>query len=284
MRFRTIVSIVVVSSASFAQAQTSGGLAALVESGVEGPVIVADLVRFKPDGEARYKQYDDIAEKKVISLGGEYVFRGSAKVIPGIENKWDRLTLRKYPSVEAVMEMGSSTEYRGAFPHRMASVAESFVYAFSGELPAILGSDARDAMKLVPAPKTDDAVYMLNLLRFKEDGGELKYFREYGASVTPMIAALDGSATLNLKGIGPVIANESVDRLILVRYPSVEAFRDMIMSEAYQKVAHLRTESIEVGLLFPFSFQSGDTKEHVGARQSKLIDFGSKRASIGSHQ
>ena len=57
-------------------------------------------------------------------------FRGAAKDVPGIDPKWDRLTLRKYPSAQAVVDMGSSTEYRGAFPHRMAGVSASFVYAF----------------------------------------------------------------------------------------------------------------------------------------------------------
>jgi len=240
---------------TLANAQTAGGLAAIVEAGTEGPVIVIDLVVFKPDGEERYNQYDAIAESKVTSLGGEYVFRGSAKEIPGIESKWDRLTMRKYPSAKAVMEMGSSTEYRGAFPHRIASVAESFVYAFSGELPTILGSDSQDPMKPITPPKSSNAVYMLNLLRFKEDGGEMKYYREYGANVMPMITERNGGPEINLKGIGAVIANEEIDRLILVRYPSVESFRDMVTSEAYQKIAHLRTDSIEIGLLFPFTYQ-----------------------------
>jgi len=256
MRPTIIFALVLIFAVLPTNAQNAGGLAAIVESGVEGPVLVIDLVKFKPDSEARYNQYDAIAEAKVISLGGEYVFRGSAKDVPGVDNKWDRLTMRKYPSAKAVMDMGSSTEYRGAFPHRIASVAESFVYAFSGELPAILGQDARDPMNPVPTPKSEDAVYMLNLLRFKDDGGKMKYYREYGAAVVPMVTAKNGGPEINLKGIGPVIADEEIDRLILVRYPSVEAFREMITSDAYQKIAHLRTESIELGLLFPFAYEA----------------------------
>jgi uncharacterized protein (DUF1330 family) len=249
-----LVALTLIAS-TLAHAQTAGGLTAIVESGVEGPVIVIDLVKFKPDGEERYNQYDAIAKTKVISLGGEYVFRGFAREIPGIESKWDRLTMRKYPNAKAVMEMGSSTEYRSAFPHRMASVSESFVYAFSGELPAVLGSDASDPMRPIAPPKSADAVYMLNLLRFQDDGGEMRYYREYGANVMPMITERDGGPEINLKGIGAVIANEEIDRLILVRYPSVASFREMISSDAYQKIAHLRTESIELGLLFPFTHQ-----------------------------
>ena len=44
-----------------------------------------------------------------------------------------------------------------------------------------------------------------------------------------------------------------MDRLILVRYPSGEVFREMITSAEYRAVSHLRTEAIELGLIWPFS-------------------------------
>ena len=126
-------------AASTAQDAPRGGLAALAESGVEGPIVVMDLVQFKTDGEAGYDKYDKIAEAKLTALGGAVVFRGSALRIQGLPAaEWDRVTLRKYPSIQAVLAMGSSKEYRGAFPHRLASVTKSFVYAFSGELPSTI--------------------------------------------------------------------------------------------------------------------------------------------------
>ena len=229
-----------------------GGLADLLESGVEGPVVVVDLVKFKPDGAARYAIYDEIAEAKVKDLGGEVIFRGVAKEVSGFDSDaWDRVTFRKYPSMQAVMAMASSTEYQGAFPNRLASVAKSFVYAFSGELPSFVeGAKPRmHPMNAVSAPQSDDTVYMLNMLRFKPEGGERKFFLEYGAP-------REGhrpDPVLMLKGLGPVIADEAVDRLILVRYPSVEVFTAMVASPEYQAVSHLRTEAIELGLIWAFT-------------------------------
>ena len=218
------------------------GLAALAQSKYDGPIVVMDLVKFKPGGEAEYNEYDAIAEAKVRSLGGEVVFRGKAKQIEGLgEPKWDRVTFRKYPTPQAVVAMGSSPEYQGAFPHRLASVSDSFVYAFSGDSP------------LAPAAETVETVYMLNLLRFKKDGGLDTYFNEYGAAVRPLIESRGGGVVFNLEGVTPVISNERVDRLILVSYPSPESFRGMITSEAYRAVAGKRTDAIELGLLFPFS-------------------------------
>ena len=80
-------------------------------------------------------------------------------------------------------------------------------------------NESTEEPSVVPQPDSGDSVYMLNLLRFKNDGGEMQYYREYGAQVGPMIAKRNGGVVLNLKGIGPVIANEEIDRLILVRYP-----------------------------------------------------------------
>ena len=151
-------------------ASAQRGLAALAEAGVEGPVVVVDLVKFKPDGAARYAIYDEIAEAKLKDLGGEVIFRGVAANVPPLpSDEWDRVTFRKYPSMQAVMDMGSSKEYQGAFPNRLASVEKSFVYAFSGEMPSFdEGSKpCVHPMNVVPAPATSDTVYMLNLLRFK---------------------------------------------------------------------------------------------------------------------
>ena len=211
-----------------------------------------DLVKFKPDGAARYAIYDEIAEAKLKDLGGEVIFRGVAANVPPLpSDEWDRVTFRKYPSMQAVMDMGSSKEYQGAFPNRLASVEKSFVYAFSGEMPSFdEGSKPRThPMGVVPAPATSDTVYMLNMLRFKKDGGERKFFLEYGAPR----GGHKPDPVLILKGIGAVIADEVVDRLILVRYPSSEVFRGMITSPEYRAVSHLRTEAIELGLIWPFS-------------------------------
>lgn len=241
---------------TFLAGAQQGGLGALAQSGVEGAVVVIDLVKFRPDGAARYAIYDRTAEAKLKELGGSVIFRGVAAQVPGLpSDKWDRVTFRKYPSVDAVMAMGTSKEYMGAFSHRLASVAKSFVYAFSGELPSLAGSGSPglDPMNVVPPPASAEAVYMLNLLRFKEDGGRKAFFVKYGVPSGRHIKARGGGPVLILKGIGPVIADEEVDRLILVMYPSAKTFREMVTSDEYKAILPLRAEAIELGLVWPFS-------------------------------
>ena len=258
-----IALIISVSAVAQNAPPAGGGIGALLQAGVEGPVVVMDLVKFKSGGEAKYDIYDGIAEEKVKSLGGAVVFRGTAREVPGMKSgsidsqSWDRVTFRKYPSMQAVMAMAASTEYQGAFPNRLASVENSFVYAFSGELPSFEGGPppGNFPMPNLQPPPSSDTVYMLNLLRFTSEAGREQYYSKYGAATSPLINKRGGGAVYFLKGVGPVISDEKIDRLILVTYPSTESFVDMITSDEYRAIAHLRTDAIELGLLFPFSYK-----------------------------
>lgn len=253
-RFAVAIAFALLTISSWSQDRPApaGGLGALAQSGIEGAIVVLDLVKFKPGGEPKYDQYDAGAEAKVNDLGGEVIFRGSSTVVEGMDStEWDRLTLRKYPSARAVLQMGASPEYQAVFPLRMQAVERSFVYAFA----------ARDAQgqvadpSRIAAPNSPEAVFMLNLLRFKPEGGEEKFYGNYGAGVTPLVAKAGGRSVLRMKGITSVIADETIDVCILVTYPSASAFRAMITSEEYRAIAHHRTESIELGQIWPFSFR-----------------------------
>jgi|TARA_B110000914_G_scaffold19044_1_gene14431 uncharacterized protein (DUF1330 family) len=251
-----VSSFLVLSSVTNAQDSSAPtGLAFLAQSDWEGAVTVIDLVKFTPGGNESYDEYDRLAEEKLNSLGGEIIFRGYSTPFAGQASEreaaliggdasvlgWDRVTLRKYPSAQAVVDMGASSEYQAAFPHRVQGVEKSLVYAF-----------AANAMPKVPLADSRDGVYMLNLLRFNDDGGVAGY-RDYGTHVSPMIQQANGAAVLNMNGLTPVISEQEIDRAILVYYPSPEVFLSMVESAEYLAIAHKRIGSIELGLNFPFS-------------------------------
>ncbi len=262
----TILSILLVNTT--ASAQDVGGIADLLRANVEGPVVVMDLVKFKPGGEEKYAIYDGIVEEKLKSLGGAVVFRGTARKVDATKlngtepvphlhtlgavdhTSWDRVTFRKYPSMQAVMDMAGSTE--GALPNRLASVDASFVYAFSGEMPS--PPPRNFPMPVLSPPPSADTVYILNLLRFAGDAGREQYFTKYGPPASTGVKKRGGATVYVLKGVGPVISDEEIDRLLLVSYPSIETFLEMIASDEYQAIAHFRTDAIELGPLFPFSY------------------------------
>jgi uncharacterized protein (DUF1330 family) len=96
------------------------------------------------------------------------------------------------------------------------------------------------------------AVTMLNLLEFVPDGGRERY-AEYGTAVTPLLEKA-GARIVFAGDPGPVLLGEhSWDMVLLVEYPSRKAFLEMIGSEGYQAIAHLRTEALACGELHPLS-------------------------------
>lgn len=93
-------------------------------------------------------------------------------------------------------------------------------------------------------------VVMLNLLRFKADGGReryLEYVEHFRTTAAP-----HGAEVLYVgDGSTPLVAEEGQawDAVLLVRYPSRQAFSDMVRDPAYSAGTHLRTEALEEAVL-----------------------------------
>jgi uncharacterized protein (DUF1330 family) len=93
-------------------------------------------------------------------------------------------------------------------------------------------------------------VVMLNLLRFKADGGKeryldyVKHFRDtasrFGAEV---LYSGEGSTTLVAE------QGQDWDAVLLVRYPDRQSFSKMVADPDYSAGTHLRTEALEEAVL-----------------------------------
>ena len=93
-------------------------------------------------------------------------------------------------------------------------------------------------------------VTMLNLLAFKPDGGRERY-AEYGAAVTPLVEGRGGRIVFAGAPAAPLLGEEPWDLMVLVEYPSRQAFLDMVASEEYQAIGHLRSEALTRSELHP---------------------------------
>ncbi len=93
-------------------------------------------------------------------------------------------------------------------------------------------------------------VVMLNLLRFEPDGGRAGYQRyadHFRATATRFGAEIlyvgDGSTALVAE------QGQAWDAVLLVRYPSRQAFSDMVRDPEYGKGTHLRTQALTEAVL-----------------------------------
>jgi uncharacterized protein (DUF1330 family) len=96
-------------------------------------------------------------------------------------------------------------------------------------------------------------VVMLNLLRFRPDGGRERY-QQYVEALGAQIHDRYG-LTVDYLGAGgrALVAEDGQawDMVVLVRYPSRKAFADMVRDPDYQAVAHLRAEALLETVLQP---------------------------------
>jgi len=107
-------------------------------------------------------------------------------------------------------------------------------------------------------------IYMLNLLRFNADakypaGSEFaactgeQAFTRYKAAVEPLLKKAGGALQAMLECHANVIgeAGDQFDEMLLVQYPSKEAFLGMITSEDYQAIVVHRLAAVAHSLLIP---------------------------------
>lgn len=96
-------------------------------------------------------------------------------------------------------------------------------------------------------------VVMLNLLRFREEASEpaegmsgREAYQRYGAEALPHLSDAKAEIVWMGNATGTVIgpADEAWDQVILVRYPSVKAFLEMVSKPAYQQIARFRTAAL----------------------------------------
>jgi uncharacterized protein (DUF1330 family) len=91
---------------------------------------------------------------------------------------------------------------------------------------------------------------MLNLLAFKPESGRERY-EEYGDAVAPLLEKAGGRIVFVGEPAAALLGEGSWDLVVLVEYPTRQAFLNMIGSAEYQAVGHLRTEALTRGELHP---------------------------------
>jgi uncharacterized protein (DUF1330 family) len=108
------------------------------------------------------------------------------------------------------------------------------------------GADLKRFLESAP----DQPVVMLNLLRFKPDGGRASY-EAYAREIVPFLEKV-GAKTLYLGDTSTTLvapASHEWDAVLLVRYPSRRAFSEMVADPDYQRITALRTQALSEAVL-----------------------------------
>jgi uncharacterized protein (DUF1330 family) len=137
---------------------------------------------------------------------------------------------------------------------------------------------SREQLAELAASPESGPVVMINLLRFRPDGGAAAY-AHYGEGVLPCLARVGGRILWQGRPDSVVIGDEADrwDAVVLVQYPSRQAFLAMIGATEYQAIAGLRTEALADSRLIattalPAPELLGGASRSVGVHHSELTD------------
>ena len=90
---------------------------------------------------------------------------------------------------------------------------------------------------------------MLNLLKFKKEGGRKSYVR-YIKEAGRFIEEVGGKLLLLSKPKELLNGNQTWDLLMLVKYPSRKAFLTMVNNPEYLKIHSFREEALDNAVLY----------------------------------
>ena len=92
-------------------------------------------------------------------------------------------------------------------------------------------------------------VVMLNLLKFKADGGEEAYGK-YADGVGKIVASYGGKMIYVGRAAELMVGSVEWDAVALVQYPRRKALMDMFNSPEYLAIHHYRDEGLERTVLY----------------------------------
>lgn len=116
---------------------------AFVRRGIDGPVVMLNLLRFReqadysrspelaPDepvtGREAYRRYEANTLPLLQAAGGEVVYHadGGAPLIGPADERWDLVLLVRYPSPEVFLSFTSDEAYLAGVGHRTAALEDS---------------------------------------------------------------------------------------------------------------------------------------------------------------
>jgi uncharacterized protein (DUF1330 family) len=114
---------------------TKEQLEALLAAPDPGPVVMLNLLRFRPGGEAAYRRYAEAMRGIVEGRGGRFLWSGraTAQVIGTGGESFEVIGLVEYPSRKAFVEIATSAEVAAIGVHRTEGLDGQWLIATTAE-------------------------------------------------------------------------------------------------------------------------------------------------------
>ena len=114
-------------------------------------------------------------------------------------------------------------------------------------------------------------IWLVNLLKFKKDGGRESY-AEYGKGMQKAFESVGGQIVLLGASLMTIMGGDEWDEILIVEFSSIAVHLDMQRDKEFQAAVHHRTEALEDSRFY--AFKAGITQKN-GSNQDFMSFFGS---------
>jgi len=110
-------------------APTGEQIKAMIAMQDEGPIVMINLLKFKPDGgEESYRKYGEEFQKIMAPKGVEVIYQGECYLTMIGQEEWDLVIVVKYPSRDSFIEMTQNPEYQEISKYRTDGLQDSRLF------------------------------------------------------------------------------------------------------------------------------------------------------------
>lgn len=95
----------------------------------EGPIVMLNLLKFKPNGEKDYARYAKATGEIISNLGGRVLYAGRAAELLTGQEEWDAVLMVQYPSRKVFLKMIKDSEYQKIHADRETALERAVLYA-----------------------------------------------------------------------------------------------------------------------------------------------------------
>ena len=233
---------------------SQASLDSLAEQSDNAPIIMLNLLRFNPRGDASiYDEYAKRAAPEVEKVGSFVGYYGQALTgfnpAFGFDESWDGVGLVVYHRRQSFIQLQNSRNYQLAIPFRTAGASRRTLYVLRDDeqLPVaattISELDASHQALHAGEGAGNDDIYVLDLMSFTEHGRK-KAFESYVQAISPLLQQSGAVLELSVSPEAPVLSEAIWDYCMLTRFPSLESIVALYGNSAWKAAQTACAETI----------------------------------------
>lgn len=275
---------------------TPDDLTRVAETYPDRPVVMVNLLHFREraigldqdsSGEDAYQIYANGVLRVVREIGGRVLWAGrvDAQVVGSSEPRFDEIALVEYPNGAAFFSLATDPRTLEILSYRTAGLEGQWLLASSTEieppgpfggppdsqapsgdvsradletLSRATGLSTDQLERLLDGP-ANEPVDIVELLRFDDEGAGREEYERYAASLDRVAVAR--GARVRWQGAGDFlvfgVGSPLFDRIVVTRYPSRQAYIDVLADPTVAEASQLRSGALEAHWIYATSEEAG---------------------------